>query len=446
MSFSFARRAAVAVAILSIIATVGCTVHNRDVPALTGPSALALSLSLNAIPDSISQDGGSQASIKVLAIGPNGKPVSALAMRVDMVVGGVPQDFGTLSARTIVTNADGVATVVFTAPPSPPDGVFGTCNGLPGTCISIVATPTGTNFETANSEGVTIRLVPPGVILPPPDTPTASFQFSPAVVGPNQAVTFDGSSSCGGTLTSSGACPATQSITQYNWNFGDGSTGSGAVVSHSYANVASYTVTLTVTNGRGVSASTTKALAISPSALPTANFTTSPTAIQVSDPVFFNATSSTVPPGRTIRSYDWDFGDGSPHGSGVLTTHAYAVVNTYKVTLTVTDDIGQQGISAKDLPVGTGVPSASLLLSKIAGTTVQADASGSSAQGTATITTYTFAWGDGSPNTTGGNAVVQHDFPAPVLPATTSGPWTVSLRVTDSVGRTATTSATITVP
>ena len=84
-----------------------------------------------------------------------------------MFVNGVPQDFGTLSARTVVTNADGIATVVYTAPPTPPGSHFGTCNGLPGTCVEIVATPTGTAFEAAISQSVQIRLVPPGVILPP---------------------------------------------------------------------------------------------------------------------------------------------------------------------------------------------------------------------------------------------------------------------------------------
>ena len=42
-----------------------------------------------------------------------------------MFVGGVAQDYGTLSARSIVTNSDGVATAVYTAPPSPVNGVFG---------------------------------------------------------------------------------------------------------------------------------------------------------------------------------------------------------------------------------------------------------------------------------------------------------------------------------
>ena len=53
---------------------------------------------LNAIPDSINQDGGSQSSIKILAIGPGGNGLAGVPLRVDMAVGGVAQDFGTLSA------------------------------------------------------------------------------------------------------------------------------------------------------------------------------------------------------------------------------------------------------------------------------------------------------------------------------------------------------------
>ena len=79
-----------------------------------------------------------------------------------------------------------------------------------------------------------------------------------------------------------------------------------------------------------------------------------------------------------------------------------------------------------------------LLLSKIGGTTVQADGSGSTAQGTSVITTYTFAWGDGTPSTTGGTAIVTHTFVA--------GTFTVRLTVTDNLGRTGTTTSSITVP
>ncbi len=40
-------------------------------------------------------------------------------MRTETRVGGTPVDFGTLSARNVVTGSDGRATLVYTAPPSP---------------------------------------------------------------------------------------------------------------------------------------------------------------------------------------------------------------------------------------------------------------------------------------------------------------------------------------
>ena len=349
MSFIYIRRAAVVV--LALAATAGCTIKNTEAPPLSGPSNLALLLSVRATPDSISQDGGSQALITVTAIGPDGRPVSGLPIRVDMMVNGVATDFGTLSARSIVTNSDGVATVVYTAPPAPPNGVFTPCASpgpsaaLPGACVTIVATATATNFSTANPQSVLIRLVPTGVILPPGSTPTPLFQFSPATPGANQSITFDATASCGGTVSTAGACQGSSALS-YLWNFGDGSTGSGAIITHSYSNVATYTVTLTVTNDRGVSASTTKPVPVSASSPPTApSINVSPEKIHPGDTVFFNTTGSTAAPGRTISGYDWDFGDGLPHGTGTSTTHSYLAVNKYKVTLTVTDDLGQKSFA-----------------------------------------------------------------------------------------------------
>jgi PKD repeat protein len=40
--------------------------------------------------------------------------------------------------------------------------------------------------------------------------------------------------------------------------------------------------------------------------------------------------------------YSWNFGDGTPAGSGPTTTHVYTAANTYTVTLTVSDDLGAQ--------------------------------------------------------------------------------------------------------
>src|SRR5882672_11285213 len=226
--------------VLGTVALAGCTVHQTAAPGLSGPSDLALSIRVIASPDSISQDGGSQSSIQVTAIGPDGKPKAALPLRMDMFVGGVGQDYGTLSGRTIVTNSNGVASVVYTAPPSPTAGIFGTCKGLPGNCVEIVATATGSGFETAAPEGVTIRLVPPGVIQPPASSPTAAFTFSPQPASANAAVIFDASA----TQVGSGA----SQIVSYNWTFGDGSSGTGKTVTHTFTAQGSFSVALTVTN------------------------------------------------------------------------------------------------------------------------------------------------------------------------------------------------------
>ena len=49
----------------------------------------------------------------------------------------------------------------------------------------------------------------------------------------------------------------------------------------------------------------------------------------------FNGSGSTDDVG--IVSYSWNFGDGSPAGSGVSPSHTYATTGTFQVTLTVTD-------------------------------------------------------------------------------------------------------------
>ncbi|MCQ3828926.1 polysaccharide lyase family 7 protein [Microbulbifer elongatus] len=51
-------------------------------------------------------------------------------------------------------------------------------------------------------------------------------------------------------------------ITAYDWDFGDGSNGSGANVSHTYSEQGSYTVTLTVTDDEGFESSTTETITV----------------------------------------------------------------------------------------------------------------------------------------------------------------------------------------
>ena len=419
--------------LLAAVALAGCTVHQTEAPGLSGPSGLALTIRVLAQPDSISQDGGSQSSIQVTAIGPDGNPKSGQAVRLDMFVNGVGQDYGTLSARTVVTNASGVATVVYTAPPSPAGGLFGTCQGLPGNCVQIAATASGSGFDSASPEMVTIRLVPPGVILPPASTPTALFSFGPAAPAANAAVAFDASASCPGQAGAQGGClPSNSVLTGFSWSFGDGQSGSGATTSHAFTTPGTYNVTLTVTNDRGLTASTTKQVVVGAGVGPTATFVLSPTPVVANVDTFFDASASRAAPGHTIASYSWNWGDGDPVSTRTtpIEAHDFGAAGTYIVVLTVTDEAGQQGTTTQSVTVTSGAPTAvfTTIVTNAATHTIQADGSGSTASGSATIVTYTFTWGDGT-TTTGSNPVQSHSYAA-------TNNYPVRLTVVDSLGRT----------
>jgi PKD repeat protein len=433
----------------AVLATAACAVHDQDAPGLNGPSQLAVALNVDALPDVINQDGGSQSAIRVTAIGPDGRPIPSLSMRVDMSVNGSLGDFGTLSARTIVTDSNGVARVVYTAPPSPTNGVFGTCRNLPGTCVSIIATATGTNFSAANPQSVTIRLAPPGVILPPTIAPVATFSVNPQTPSANSPVQFDATGSCGGPLSGS-SCPASSpNITSYSWNFGDGATATGRTATHAFALQQTYTVTLTVTNELGAQGSKSQVVSVGSGSLPTANFTFSPTQPGVGEPVFFSGLGSTPGQGHTLSSYRWTFGDGGT-GSGATVSHAYGSAGTYSVQLTVVDDSGQSTTSgSQTVSVGNPpTPTANFTFSPtnpIVGDTVVFDwRTSTTAQGQR-IVTLDWNFGDDTPvvHCPGDPACTSDGITTHVF--SRGGTFVVNLVVTDSAGRTSTKSTTVAV-
>jgi PKD repeat protein len=323
-----------AILFMAAMALAGCTLQNQSAPSLTGPSELALSLAITASPDLITQDGTSQSVVSVVARDAAGQPIRGLSMRAETIVNGFSADFGVLSSRTISTATDGRASLIYLSP-APPPVTAGNDN-----FVTIVFTPIGVNYANTIDRSVQIRLARPGLILPPNGTPTPSFFFSPSAPHENETVQFDASAS-----TDDGQ------IVSYTWAFGDGSSGSGVRPTHAYSVSGTYNVILTVTDDRGLRASTAPTpVAVTTAANPTASFTFSPTAPGVNDVVNLNAEASSVAPGRTIVSYAWDFGDGSI-GAGARTTHAYGKANTYTIVLTVTDNTGRKGVTSNTIPV-----------------------------------------------------------------------------------------------
>lgn len=66
---------------------------------------------------------------------------------------------------------------------------------------------------------------------------------------------------CGGltcAFDANGSRDPDGSVTSYDWTFGDGSTGSGAAIDHTYSGAGNYTVTLTVTDNAGASTPTSQ--------------------------------------------------------------------------------------------------------------------------------------------------------------------------------------------
>ena len=417
MTHAHIARAARRTTAALLIAAAACTMKKQEEPPLSGPSEYATSVSISVSPDVLTQDGASQSLITVTARDASGQPLRSLSLRAEIQVGGVRADFGSLSARNLVTGADGRATLVYTAPAAPSVAVD------EGTVVDIAITPVGSDFNNSSSRTASIRLVPPGIVIPP-DGLKPAFTMTPSAAVENQNVVFDASASA----------PA-NGITEYRWNFGDGETKTGRSVVHDFALAGTYGVTLTISDAYGRSASVTQPITIGAGAEPTAAFVSSPSAPLPGQPVNFNASASRPSPGRSLVSYQWDFGDGTT-GTGVTVSHVYAVAGSYTVTLVVTDDVGHVGSVSQGVTLTTGAPTADFTYvppAPAAGVSVAFNGSASAATSGRTITSYSWSFGDG---TAASGVAPTHVFGLP-------GAYNVTLTVTDSAGQTGTVTKTV---
>lgn len=274
---------------------------------------------------------------------------------------------------------------------------------------------------TTDSIGTTANIVP--VVVNQPPIADANGPYS-GIVG--VAIMFDGSAST----------DADGTIVSYNWDFGDGNTGTGVTPSHTYGVDGNFTVSLTVTDDAGATSSTTTTASIGVVNQPPVSDPNGPYSGTVGIALTFDGTASTDADG-TIVSYAWDFGDGNT-ASGVTPSHTYMMNGNYSISLTVTDDAGDSGTATTTAAIGLGnMPPASNPNGPYSGTVgiaIMFDGTASS-DPDGNIVSYNWDFGDGN---VGSGQTPVHIY-------TTPGTYNVTLTVTDNAGATdsAMTTATI---
>jgi len=172
--------------------------------------------------------------------------------------------------------------------------------------------------------------------------PAAGFEVSPANPIARDTVTF----------AASGSFDPDGYVASYEWDFGDGTSGSGFVAEHVYNLRGSYEVVLTVTDNDG-HATTTSAF-VEVNDRPSAVLRMDAMITYIGVPVSFNASLSSDQDGSLV-SYRWDFGDGSS-AAGVTVTHAYLTRGTFTVRLTVVDNLGASALATAWIEIANRGP------------------------------------------------------------------------------------------
>ncbi len=182
----------------------------------------------------------------------------------------------------------------------------------------------------------------------------------------------------------------------YEWDLGDGTSGSGASVVHTYLVAGSYTAVVTASNPLNLLTATVQVLVQVPlSGLQAAS--DSPTV--VSRPTAFTATVVT----GTDVVYEWAFGDGTGDVGGIV-AHTYPVAGEYTATVTASNAVSFMTATA-----------AALVEEPISGLTAENDsptALGQATTLTATVDSgsnvvYEWSLGDGS---IGSGAILAHGY------------------------------------
>ncbi len=229
-----------------------------------------------------------------------------------------------------------------------------------------------------------------------------------------------------------------KAITKYSWNFRDGNFSSEANPTHTYEQVGTYKAKLTVEDEKGLTSVATVTITVeSPNnEAPVARASGTPTSGTAPLDVAFKGNTSTDD--KEITKYTWDFKDGDT-SSAKNPTHTFTAPGTYKVSLTVEDEEGEEDTAIVNITVNGTNNEAPTAVAKAtpnsgeAPLTVQFNANSSSDD--EGIASYHWDFGTSNPAS---NKNPSRTFNEP-------GEYEVTLTVTDDEGLEDTDTVTVTV-
>ncbi len=244
------------------------------------------------------------------------------------------------------------------------------------------------------------------------------------------AVTASGSSEVGVavnlTATASGG---TQPYVSFTWDFGDGSAGSGNSVAHVYATSGTYSVTVTVKDSAGVTATSPSHSVAIAARLQVSSVHAVPNPSEAGYSISFSATTSG---GVSPVSCNWNFGDGSPVAFGCSIAHVYANAANFTATVTATDNLGVTVTNNTTITVSPKLTVAvtASALNPVVGQSLTFTAATANGVGVATCN---WNYGDGA---TGTGCATTHVY-------STQGTFTAKVTATDALSVSATASVTV---
>jgi len=236
------------------------------------------------------------------------------------------------------------------------------------------------------------------------DKPTANFVVSTTAEHVNTDIQFTDTSTSHGTITS------------WQWDFGDGNTSTAQNPTHQYTSSGIYSISLIVTDEFD-SDIIIKNNYIAIDIPPTANFAADKTTANVNENIQFTDQSTSY---GTITSWQWDFGDGST--SNIQNpVHQYTASGDYTVSLTVTDEFGNDTLVRNNYITISLVLDANFTVDDTTATTSQSIQFTDQSTSSVGITSWQWDFGDGNTST---DQNPTHQY-------SSNGQYTVSLTITD---------------